>query len=205
MAEAHKDLNYLKQPQTCKSITSILRTNVRAAKSLGHDYIHQLGRIFMDVLNVYKVYSSEISNIVASSGPQATHTTLVRAMRSVKKETLLLLQTFIEKSEDDQVVTQNFIPPLLEAVLIDYKNNIPDARDPEVLSLMSVIIDKFKVKNIYALHTKKQKKNSTFLTKKTKGWDDRKDTTHIGSCIRVHIANDNAKLRGLSSLSAQLL
>jgi len=144
MAEAHKDINYLKQPQTCKSITSILRTNVRGAKSLGHDYIHQLARIFMDVLNVYKVYSTEISNIVASSGPQATHTTLVRAMRSVKKETLLLLQTFIEKSEDDQVVTQNFIPPLLEAVLIDYKNNIPDARDPEVLSLMTVIIDKFK-------------------------------------------------------------
>jgi exportin-1 len=39
----------------------------------------------------------------------------------------------------------NFIPPLLEAVLIDYQNNIPDARDPEVLSLMCVIINRFKV------------------------------------------------------------
>jgi exportin-1 len=45
-----------------------------------------------------------------------------------------------------QVLTNNFIPPLLEAVLIDYKNNIPDARDPEVLSLMCVIINKFKVR-----------------------------------------------------------
>jgi exportin-1 len=144
MAEAQKDVSYLTQLQTCKSIATILKTNVRAATSLGHDYIHQLGRIFMDVLNVYKVYSCEISNTVAANGPGATQTTLIRAMRSVKKETLTLQQTFIERSEDDQVVMANFIPPLLEAVLIDYKNNIPDARDPEVLSLMCGVINKFK-------------------------------------------------------------
>jgi len=27
-------------------------------------------------------------------------------------------------------VAQNFIPPLLEAVLVDYQTNISDARDP---------------------------------------------------------------------------
>lgn len=63
-------------------------------------------------------------------------------MRTVKKETLKLIETFIEKSEDPRVVTQNFIPPLLEAVLGDYKTNIPDARDPEVLSVMTVTINK---------------------------------------------------------------
>ncbi|KAL6069759.1 Exportin-1 [Balamuthia mandrillaris] len=144
MEEAQRDVSYLKQTQTCKSITTILKTNVRAAKSLGHDYIYQLGTIFMDMLNVYKVYSTEISNTVASNGPNATKTSIVRSMRAVKKETLTLQETFIEKSEDPQIVMQNFIPPLLEAVLIDYKNNIPDARDPEVLSLMTVIINKFK-------------------------------------------------------------
>lgn len=144
MAEAQKDITYLKQLNTCKSITTILRTNVRAAKSLHHDYIHQLGRIFMDVLNVYKVYSMEISNTVAQQGAGATQTSIIRAMRAVKKETLLLQETFIERSEDEQVLMNNFIPPLLEAVLIDYQNNIPDARDPEVLSLMCVIINRFK-------------------------------------------------------------
>lgn len=100
----------------------------------------------MDVLNVYKVYSMEISNTVAQKGPSATQTAVIRAMRAVKKETLILQETFIERSEDEQVLMNNFIPPLLEAVLIDYKNNIPDARDPEVLSLMRVIINRFKVK-----------------------------------------------------------
>jgi exportin-1 len=63
-------------------------------------------------------------------------------MRSVKKETLRLIETFIEKSEDPQTITSNFIPPLLEAVLGDYKTNIPDARDPEVLSVMATIVNK---------------------------------------------------------------
>lgn len=39
---------------------------------------------------------------------------------------------------------QKFVPPLLEAVLGDYKTNIPDARDPEVLSLMVVLTNKMK-------------------------------------------------------------
>src|SRR5690606_16695159 len=64
--------------------------------------------------------------------------------RSVKKETLKLVETFIQKTADPQIVCQSFIPPLLEAVLMDYKSSIADARDPEVLSLMTVIINKFK-------------------------------------------------------------
>jgi len=57
----------------------------------------------MDVLNVYKVYSMEISNTVAQQGAGATQTSIIRAMRAVKKETLLLQETFIERSEDEQV------------------------------------------------------------------------------------------------------
>ena len=38
-----------------------------------------------------------------------------------------------------------FIPPLLDAVLGDYQSSIPDARDPEVLSTMAVIVNRLKV------------------------------------------------------------
>ena len=34
------------------------------------------------------------------------------------------------------------MPPLLEAVLIDYQRNVPAARDPEVLSTMATIVNK---------------------------------------------------------------
>jgi exportin-1 len=132
----------LKQLEISKNITNILKTNVKACFSIGPSFICQLGKIYLDLLNVYKVYSETISNAVATTGPHVTGTTLIRAMRSTKKEILKLLETFIEKTDDIQVVVQNFIPPLLAAVLGDYKLSIADARDPEVLSLMVVIIDK---------------------------------------------------------------
>jgi exportin-1 len=69
---------------------------------------------------------------VAKNGPGAARTSLLLNMRTVKKETLRLFETFIEKTEEPQVVYRNYVPPLLEAVLGDYKSNIPDARDPEV-------------------------------------------------------------------------
>lgn len=72
----------------------------------------------------------------------ATRTSVIRAMRSVKKETLKLFETFIHRTQENTCTT--FIPPLLEAVLLDYKASIADARDPEVLSLMTVIISKMK-------------------------------------------------------------
>ena len=161
MAQASRSLEILAQPDTIKNIANILKTNVRTCLSLGHYCISQLGRLYLDMLNVYKAYSEMISNTVAtngialysrlwtllSQGPNATRTSLIRAMRTVKKETLKLIETFIEKSEDPQTISQNFIPPLLEAVLGDYKSNIADARDPEVLSVMAVIINKLKVDN----------------------------------------------------------
>lgn len=40
-------------------------------------------------------------------------------------------------------VLENFIPPLLDAVLLDYqKTNVHCAREPEVLSAMATIVNK---------------------------------------------------------------
>eukprot|EP01114_Cavostelium_apophysatum_P018091 TRINITY_DN5522_c0_g1_i1.p1 TRINITY_DN5522_c0_g1~~TRINITY_DN5522_c0_g1_i1.p1 ORF type:complete len:1069 (+),score=345.41 TRINITY_DN5522_c0_g1_i1:320-3526(+) len=142
MAQAAKSIEYLKIPDTIKNIANILKVNVRACLSLGHYYISQLSRIYLDMLNVYKAYSEMISGAVAANGVMAARTSLIRTMRTVKKETLRLIQTFIERSEDPALVANNFIPPLLEAVLGDYKANIPESRDPEVLSVMAAIINK---------------------------------------------------------------
>ena len=38
-------------------------------------------------------------------------------------------------------VAENFVPPLLGAVLQDYKRNVPSAREPEVLSTMATIVN----------------------------------------------------------------
>lgn len=44
------------------------------------------------------------------------------------------------------MVNANMVPPLLEAVLVDYNRNVPDAREAEVLNVMTTIIHKLHVR-----------------------------------------------------------
>ena len=52
---ATDDVTTLRDPETVKNLAVILKTNVRACKSLGHSYFIQLASIYLDMLNVYKV------------------------------------------------------------------------------------------------------------------------------------------------------
>ncbi len=54
-------------------------------------------------------------------------------MRVVKKETLKLIGSWVDRSNDPNIVLENFIPPMLDAVLADYHRcTVPEAREPEV-------------------------------------------------------------------------
>jgi hypothetical protein len=53
-------------------------------------------------------------------------------MRAVKRETLRLIETTVDKSDDMQRIVANIVPPLVDYVLVDYKSNHPETRDPEV-------------------------------------------------------------------------
>jgi len=70
----------------------------------------------------------------------------VRGLRTIKKEILKLIETYVEKADDLEMVRTNIVPALLEAVLVDYNRNVPNARDAEVLKVMSVIITKLSVR-----------------------------------------------------------
>ena len=55
ISQASKNVDILKEIDVVKQLASILKTNVRACKALNHAYVLQLGRIYLDMLNVYKV------------------------------------------------------------------------------------------------------------------------------------------------------
>lgn len=57
-----------------------------------------------------------------------------------------MIDTYVEKSDDLDMVNANMVPPLLEAVLVDYHRNVPDAREAEVLNVMTTIIHKLHVR-----------------------------------------------------------
>jgi len=142
ISQASKNVEFLKDLQAVKQLGNILKTNVRACKALGHPYVHQLGKIYLDMLNVYKVMSENISSAISLHGENVTKQLLIRSMRTVKKETLKLISGWVSRSTDPTLVVTNFIPHLLEAVLTDYQRNIPQAREPEVLSTMATVVNK---------------------------------------------------------------
>lgn len=44
------------------------------------------------------------------------------------------------------MVNDSMVPPLLDAILLDYQRNVPDARDAEVLNVVTTIIHKLHVR-----------------------------------------------------------
>jgi len=147
VVQAQNNVNVLWELNTVKAVVLVLKTNHRAAMALKHAYIVQLSRIYKEMLQIYRMYSQFVSQKIAQEGPRATQTVLVRSMRAVKKEVLKLMQTFVNNCEeqDKEIVFNQFLPALLEPVLQDYKQSVPEARDHEVLNLMAAIVEKIQL------------------------------------------------------------
>lgn len=140
MATANPSI--LQDGDNIKIIGNIMKTNVSACSSIGSYFYPQIARIYMDMLAMYKATSQMISESVERDGDIATKMPKVRGLRTIKKEILKLLETYIEKADDLEMVRNNLVPALLEAVLLDYLHNVPNARDAEVLRMLSIIISK---------------------------------------------------------------
>lgn len=139
MAQAAQNMDVLSNLDNIKILSNVLKTNVSACTSIGSFYLPQIGRVFLDMLGLYKAVSGIISETVAREGTIATKTPKIRQLRTVKKEILKLMETYIKKAEDLEAVNTNFMPPLLDAILGDYNRNVPTARDAEVLNVMATI------------------------------------------------------------------
>ncbi|CAN1269136.1 Protein EXPORTIN 1A [Linum perenne] len=144
IAQARQSVDFLKDQDVIRTVLNILQTNTSVANSLGTYFLPQITLIFLDMLNVYRMYSELISSSIANGGPYASRTSYVKLLRSVKRETLKLIETFLDKAEDQPQIGKQFVPPMMDPVLGDYARNLPDARESEVLSLFATIINKYK-------------------------------------------------------------
>ncbi|XP_039067576.1 protein EXPORTIN 1A-like [Hibiscus syriacus] len=144
IGQARQSVDFLKDLDVIRTVLNILQTNTSVAKSLGTYFLSQISLIFLDMLNVYRMYSELISSSITEGGPFASKTSYVKLLRSVKRETLKLIETFLDKAEDQPQIGKQFVPPMMDPVLGDYARNLPDARESEVLSLFATIINKYK-------------------------------------------------------------
>lgn len=142
IASASQGVGILQNTDTLRSLANILKTNISVCSSVGAPFVTQISRIYMDMLSLYRAVSNLINEAVASQGILATRTPLVRAMRTVKKDILRLVDTFVGLAEDLPSVARNFAPALFEATLSDYAQNVEQARDAEVLLVTATVISR---------------------------------------------------------------
>lgn len=68
-----------------------------------------MGRIYLDMLNIYNVMSANITDAIATNGDSVTKQPLIKNMRVIKKETLRLISDWISRSNDNTMVYYCFI------------------------------------------------------------------------------------------------
>ena len=68
MAQAAQNVDVLSSMENIKILANVLKTNVAACTSIGRFYLPQIGRIFLDMLSLYKAVSGIISETVAREG-----------------------------------------------------------------------------------------------------------------------------------------
>src|ERR1700742_2928135 len=70
MAQAAQNMDVLSSTDNIKILCNVLKTNVSACTSIGSLYLPQIGRIFLDMLGLYKAVSGIISETIANEGMQ---------------------------------------------------------------------------------------------------------------------------------------
>lgn len=136
----------LREQQTMKDLVNVLQTNTSMCRGIGASFEKQLLNIFTDALEVYRLYSAEIGSIISTRGAIEANSSHVKQMRAVKREVLKLLEAFVERCANAELLVQHIVPGMVEPVLGDYSNNVPDARDSEVLSLFASIVRRIAAK-----------------------------------------------------------
>ena len=143
MNTAGNDTQSLSNVDTMRRIHDCLQANTAVCRSLGTDFTPQMDVFFRPYLGIYKQYSDLVSTAIKGGDVYTARSSLVKAMRSVKRAVLQLLETFVERSDLPETLAKEMVPQMMDPILIDYRDAVPDARDAEVLSLFAVIVEKF--------------------------------------------------------------
>ncbi|MBA0643605.1 hypothetical protein Goklo_027877 [Gossypium klotzschianum] len=117
IGQARQSVDFLKDQDVIRTVLNILQTNTSVASSLGTHFLSQISLIFLDMLNVYRMYSELISSSIAEGGPYASKTSYVKLLRNLpdarESEVLSLFATIINKYK---VAMIDDVPRLFEAV-----------------------------------------------------------------------------------------
>jgi exportin-1 len=156
------NVDILKEINTIRRLDMTLKINTRVAGAVTSGaagsattlpvsqrpggYCVQISRLFLEMLVLYRMYSSYVSDQIKQQGENVTRVEVIRLMIGVKKEMLVLCNTFVATASPQElvIVQQRFLPELINTIIQDYVSVHPSARDPEVLALFTTLIQTLK-------------------------------------------------------------
>jgi len=127
------------QPENTKIVINVIKTNTATCGMLGAAFASQIVRIYQDLITLYKLVSAQIT-VDAQQSNQFVLTHRSRLLRSVKREILRLLETYLQNA--DVQTASEMAPSLLATILEDYRALPPNFREYEVLSCVQVVVAK---------------------------------------------------------------
>ncbi|KAK2362008.1 protein EXPORTIN 1A [Trifolium repens] len=122
IGQAHQNVEFLKDQDLIRTVLNIFQRNTRVASSLGTIFLPQITSIFLDMLNVYIMYSELISKSFSEWGPYVSKhhidgSVLRDCARNVpdakESEVLSLFATIVNKYKATMIED---VPHIFEAI-----------------------------------------------------------------------------------------
>ncbi|KAJ3615490.1 hypothetical protein Zmor_016375 [Zophobas morio] len=137
------DQNELRNEEVLKSLSNVLRLNIRACQAIGHEFVVQIDKVFSQMLTLYNVLSNMIAEAAVAYGEVTFRQPLYRRMHSLKHDFLCLLKTWIGLSNNWEYLRTTYLGQILGPILDDYRSSAPPAKEPEVLQLLKALCDTY--------------------------------------------------------------
>ncbi|EGD72699.1 nuclear export factor CRM1 [Salpingoeca rosetta] len=142
MQAVQEQPDQLMDQATLKQLVHFFRCNYAVASTVSAAFMVQLQHIFNDSMLLYRTMSQHISSAIAQSGESVTKQPLVRTMRAVRRDILRVLEVLYQRADTSQEELEALTPTLLEHVLSDYSETVPQSRESTVLSVVAECVSR---------------------------------------------------------------
>jgi exportin-1 len=130
--------------EVMRGLAFVLKSWERVAGALGHFFYLHLGKFYSQVSEIYSLSSIFVGNQVMQSGINAIHNSIVIAARSIRKEIINLLRTYVRVCVSNEILTQHFLPSIFEVIITGFVSSPADLRESEVIGLVTEFVLKLK-------------------------------------------------------------
>jgi exportin-1 len=133
------DPNCLRASDRVKLFNYFLRVNLAVSTYSKHLFNGQMAYLYPNLLKLYTNCSSIITQAVQENPNYGHVTPVVRGVRSIKKDILKLITSYVSTCRNQDEVAATMVPSLFDTVLYDYNNMVNGAKEVEVLKLLCTL------------------------------------------------------------------